>query len=712
MLFISLQLIPLPAGFVKFLSPHIYEAYSPILDLQESKQWIPFTISQKATLLELLRISCYAAFYVLTVQLLSHKDQLTKTVRIVVCLASGIAFLAILQKFTSPDVIYWFRATPETAHPGGPWVYKNHYAGFMELVFPLILALFFYYRPNINEDEPWRTRMVSIFSAPGSNIHFLLGFAAVLALCSVLITLSRGGAIAINLGLFLFLILLTRKKPKTGKVLFLLVLAGMLLLVSWLGWQPILARFNIPTTEPNDLLNGRWMVWQDCGLIIRDFLFTGSGFGTFEKVYPQYSSISTFALFDHAHNDYIELITDGGLLGFGLVAWFVIAVLRNGIKQLKKRRDSYSVLLTIAGITAIFSILLHSITDFNMHNGANGLYFFFICGLLVSAGNTRLHFRTRPTLLRLAHKNTRLLYLSGIPLLLLAIFLQGGIIQANRQYLEIEKIYINPRLSERLFTKLHTTIDKAIQYDPLESYYSYYKGNIFSYQQSIRQATDSYIDASMKNPLEGAYLQRIAMSMAQEKNEKATELMAEGYRRSLNKETLVFTWAEWLLQQNRNEEAGKALQRGVMHFPSLAKQLPPLLLANNFSRNEIRSILPEKTTAWIQLGKYAERMGKLEEAEYFRLHALDFLAKEETVKPWYFTQIYWLYKKQKNEDAAADILRRGIEWLPNYSKFHIYLGNYYQAQGITYRALEEYQQVLLLEPGNIKIKKQVEKLRK
>ncbi|RUM41563.1 MAG: lipid A core--O-antigen ligase, partial [Desulfocapsa sp.] len=610
------------------------------------------------------------------------------------------------------DAIYWFRAAPEGSAPGGPWVYRNHYAGFMELVFPFLLALFFYYRPRFDEELSFRARTAAFFSAPGSNLYFALGFGVILVLSSVFINLSRGGTIAINLGLFLFLALLSRKKKHSGKLLFLLTIGGVFLAVSWMGWDPVLARFNATITETGGIEDGRLMIWRDSAPIIRDFLFSGSGFETFINVFPSYSTIPTNLLVDHAHNDYIELLTDGGLIGFGLVAWFVLAVLKNGIKMLGRRRDDYSILLIVAGVTAIASILFHSITDFNMHNGANGLYFYLICGLLVSAGNTRLHYRTRPTLLRVGMTKSRYVCLASLPLLLLTVIVQGGILQGEKELQKAEKVYVTPQLSAKLFAQQHATIDRAIHSDPREGYYSYYKGSLYSSQQvpDTEKIKNEYIRAALKNPFEGAYLQRLALSLPDKTSKKATRLMEEGYKRSHNKEKLVFTWVEWLLQQNRNEEAAIALQQGIGQFPGLASQLPPILLGNNFSRDEITAILPQKVSTWIQLGAFAEKMKKLEDAEYFRLHALDFLEQEDKVRAWYFNQIYSFYKKQKREDEAADILRMGIKWLPDQVGFHIRLGDYYKKKDIPYRAMEEYQQALLLQPGNTNVQRRIWKL--
>lgn len=709
-LWMFLQLVPLPPPLVKVIAPGIYQAYAPLLDLQAGSQWIPLTVNLKATLLEGLRISAYGVFYILTVQLLSTSEALTKTVKIIAWLAIGIAFLAIIQKFTSPREIYWFRITPVGSGTVGPWVYHNHYAGFMELVFPLVLALFFHYRPPFTYQQPLRARIAAIFTAPDSNIHFFLGFGIVLILASVFIALSRGGILSISIGLLLFLLILMRKNPASGKMLPLVLLGCVLLAVTWLGWDPILTKFNKTLTETGGIADGRLLIWQDCAPLIRDFLFTGSGFGTFLQVYPQYSTFPANATIDHAHNDYLELITDGGLIGFLLAAWFVITILHHGLRKLSARREHYSILLIIGAITAIVSLLLHSVTDFNMHNGANGLYFFFLCGILVSAGNTRLRYRTRPTLLNPTSSKWKPAFLAAVPLLFITVTTQGGILQAKALYNQVAEVYITPQLSEQTLQKLLQTINKAIRFDPLEAVYSYYRGNLLSCQQQTKAAFSNYLQASRKDPLEGAYLQRLGLILTATDNARASLLMAEGYARSQNKKKLVFIWAEWLLHQDRKEEALSILQQDMEEYPNLAREFFPLLLGSQFSRNELHDILPKRVPAWIQLGDYSEKLGHMEDAEYYRQHALDFLKNEKVMKPEYFNQLYWFYKRQKQTDQAIATLRQGIEWLPNHAPFHIYLGDFYKQQDIPYRAKEEYEQALMLEPGNEKIRKRLQAL--
>ncbi|MFH2124029.1 MAG: O-antigen ligase family protein [Pseudomonadota bacterium] len=711
--FMLLQLLPLPPLLVRVIAPNIFQAYSPLLSLDHGNNWIPLTVNQKATLLEFLRISSYSLFYILTVQILRDGETLRKTVNIVVWLAIGIAFLAIIQKFSSPHAIYWFRQTPANSGTIGPWIYHNHYAGFMEMLCPLALALFLFHRPDVHYHESFRSKVVSLFSMPGSNLHFFLGFGVILILASVFIALSRGGMISITLGLLIFTLLMTKKQKGTIHLLPVLIFTCGILAVTWFGWDPILGKFNKAFTETGGIADGRLLIWQDCGAIIRDFFFTGSGFGTFIHAYPQYSTMPGPAIFDHAHNDYIELFTDGGIIGFSLAAWFVMAILRHGLKQLTKRRDLYTILLTVGALTAVVSILLHSVTDFNMHNGANGLYFFFLCGLVVAAANTRHHYRTSSTLLPPVNSRWAIVsFITALPLLALTVMVQGGILLAASSYKEVAEIYLNPQLSREKLIYIMETTRSAVRLDPLEGRYSYSEGNIARFQNLGPETLAGYLKAAMKDPQEGVYLQRVALTLGPDSRDQASILMAEGYKRVQNKKDIILTWAEWLLLNNQRAEAIKVLKEKTSQTPSLARDMPPLLISYNFSREEVSSVLPKTAEAWIQFGKLAEDLGNLDDTLYYRSHALDFLQlqQKEESKPWYFLQLYSFLQKQQEQDKALDVLRRGIEYHPDHPPFHLLLGDYYVKQGILYRAKEEYEQALMLEPGNEKIRQRLEKL--
>jgi hypothetical protein len=123
--YILFQLIPLPAALVKMISPATYNLYQDTIGMVDPIQWISLSINKHASLKELIRYLSYAGFYLLTVQLLSQRSLLKKTVTYLAVFATILSVTAILQRFTSPDKILWGY---ESSSGFGPYVNANHYA--------------------------------------------------------------------------------------------------------------------------------------------------------------------------------------------------------------------------------------------------------------------------------------------------------------------------------------------------------------------------------------------------------------------------------------------------------------------------------------------------------------------------------------------------------------------------------------------------------
>ncbi len=105
--------------------------------------------------------------------------------------------------------------------------------------------------------------------------------------------------------------------------------------------------------------------------------------------------------------------------------------------------------------------------------------------------------------------------------------------------------------------------------------------------------------------------------------------MSEGYRRALNKDKMVFSWAEWLLVNGQRDQAKELLQDRLSTDPSQSLQALPLLETHRFTRQDIIDVLPRRVDTWVSYGDLMEKVGDLEESEYFRSQALGFLRAEE-----------------------------------------------------------------------------------
>ncbi len=705
----GLQIVPLPPAVVKLLSPQTYAAYLPALDLSNQGQWLPLSINQKVTIQEMLRIAAYALAYMLTVQLLSCPRALKRTVDIVVFLAIGVALLAILQNFSSPGKIYWFRAVPENAHPFGPWINPNQFSGYIEMLSPLALALFLFYKPRIASDATWRERLVNMFTRPASNRYFYYGFGATLLVFAVFVSLCRGGIISVTLASVTFAILYSTKKLHRSRLTLFLMICCVFLAVSWFGWDVVLKEFNHGFDSEGLIRDARTTLWMDSLRIIRDFPVIGSGFGTFQLIYPSYQTLPGHSIFVHAHNDYLELLTDGGVVGFLLAAWFVVAVLRHGWKKVRIRRDQYAVLVGIGAISGIFAMLMHSVTDFNMRNGAVGLYFFFLCGLLVASVNARFSYSGQTTLLQdMPHSRAGLLALLAAGLLFATMLIQTGVAMGRREYNEVRKVYISGRLAADRLQELARRLETAMRHDPFEGMYPFTMGTVQWFLKDRDKAQHFYLQAALDSPMEGVYLQRLGFFLEDEK--KGGELIRESYRRALTKDELAISMVEWLLAKGLRDEAGDVLKERLMVHPQLLGRVMPLIRLYSISREEVESILPPNAEAWLQYADIRQQMGDREDAAFSIGKARAYLAEEPSPDPWWYQQIVTFYRTAGQELRALDVLREAVERLPENASFHIQLGEYYEKEGIIYRAKEEYERALILDPASDAAKSRLRRL--
>lgn len=706
-----IQIIPLPPWLVRFLSPGSFAVYQPVLQAMGESNWIPISVNIKATLFEAIRIGSYALFYTVTVQLLANGRKLQKTIRIVVGLTVFIAFLAIIQRYTSPDHIYWFRPAPDTsARLMGPWINRGQFAGFMVMVLPLLLGLFLYYKPVVDETESFRTRIVDAFSSPGGNFQLILAFGIILVLFSILLSLSRAGILISLISLLLFYYLLSRKRDFRSWPLIVVFAVGVVLYFLNFGGGEIASRIDHSFTPEGRLDFDRIDTWRDTLEIVKTFWLTGAGFGTFVDIFPVFKTIPGAMIFDHAHNDYLELLTDGGIIGFFLAAWFVVSVMKHGWGMIGKRRDKFSILIGIGSLVGLCSMLLFSITDFNMHNGADGLYFFFLCGLLVSAVNTRFQYQSSATLLgAMPRKSSGMVLGCSILLVSATLIFPLRTFLAQRMYAEVEGVYLSRQLSPDKLNELAGKLRELCILDPLEGTYFVVLGDIEKYQGEAGVAQKLYLLAALKNPLRGLFLQKAALMLREDRAELAEEMMELSYGRSLKKDAMLLSFFEWLLWRGDTERATGVLQEGLANNPSIIDDSMMLLNAH-FSRDDVAKILPADVDTWIKYGIFVESIGDLEQSEFFRKSALDFVDNEIEVKSWWYSQLFTFYRKQNREDQAVDVLRQAIVKFPENAGFHIYLGDYYKKEGIVYRAREEYEQALIFDPGNDGVLRRLENL--
>ena len=271
-----------------------------------------------------------------------------------------LAVFAMIQDVSGTKAIYWIvEPSSVAAQIYGPFVNRNHYAGLMELLIPLPFLLCLSQRPE---------RRLP-----------LLGAGVLMAL-SVFLCRSRGGMAALGAELVFIAVFLSRIRHRAKSFAAIGVIVAVLaVLIVWVGSDPVVHRL----TDMKDA--SRLSIYRDTFRMWWSKPVVGHGAGTFDLVYPTYQSFVTDSLINHAHNDYLELLSETGLIGMGLIVWFLVNAYRNAGQNIRLGSRSPGSAALIAVLAGITGLLVHSLVDFNFHIPSNAALFLVFCAIAATS---------------------------------------------------------------------------------------------------------------------------------------------------------------------------------------------------------------------------------------------------------------------------------------------------------------------------------------
>jgi O-antigen ligase len=111
-------------------------------------------------------------------------------------------------------------------------------------------------------------------------------------------------------------------------------------------------------------------VWAATWELFRSQPITGSGFGAYAVGITRFHNASGQWTPEAAHNDYLELLASGGLIGVALLVWFAIAFCQSARRQLN-HVDATQRAICLGALTGIFGVVAHSAVDFGLHVTVN-----------------------------------------------------------------------------------------------------------------------------------------------------------------------------------------------------------------------------------------------------------------------------------------------------------------------------------------------------
>jgi O-antigen ligase len=346
-----------------------------------------FSLDPYSTRLVLVQLGTLFIYFAAVLVFTDSPHRLHLLVRTITIFGFFLAILGLTQSFSSPTKVLWMRQLDQST-AFGPFINRHHFAGYMELTIALPLGLLF-------------------AGAVEKEKQLLYVFAAGVMGVALIMTGSRGGIISL-VAEILFLAFITvivrkpheKKRRRSGRLksatwrlgFAVALIVALFLSVILLGGEWSIGRF-VDSVNTDDPSTGRAHFWSVTVQMIKTHPLLGTGLGAFGVIYTGFDSRNGLYRLEQAHNDYLQVLSDAGIVGALLALFFIVWLFRKAIAR-GKSHDDFRRGIALASLGGCFAVLIHSFFDFTLHTTANALLFLMLAALATLNGRVE-HVRRR-----------------------------------------------------------------------------------------------------------------------------------------------------------------------------------------------------------------------------------------------------------------------------------------------------------------------------
>ena len=373
----SLQIIPLPEFIINLLSPNA--------NLSPDAQRLYLSTDIGQSKVSLLKSYTYFGLFLCSLILIDNEKRVKKVLTLMVIVGSLQGLYGILEILLGTHFSLIFNI-PVAESATGSFVYKNHFANFIMLCLSAGIGLII---AGLNTNQSMSRRDWS-----RAIVSSLLGNKALIRICLAIMVIalvmsrSRMGNTAFFAALTLVSIYALFADKNRSRGLSILVgsmlIIDLLIVSSWFGLDKVQDRL----IQTSLVQEARDEVVIDASVIVADFPLMGSGGGSFYSVFPSYKKADVYAFYDQAHNDYLQMLIEYGVLSFLCLVAIVLLCFFAAIAVIKKRKSVMYKGAAFASLMAIMGMLIHMTVDFPLQAPANASYFIvFLAMALISSVN-------------------------------------------------------------------------------------------------------------------------------------------------------------------------------------------------------------------------------------------------------------------------------------------------------------------------------------
>ena len=398
LLIAAIQLLPLPAGLIRIISPNTVALRTELLaglpNAETLPKSMPLSFYPYATKHDIRLVLSIAAVFVVVLNVFRRPEQIKRLLMTIALIGGAVAVITLALQLFGNGKIYWLIASENTKGYSGPFVCHSHYGQFMNLSIGAALG---WICVKLHEDFSGKqikpNTVMDYLSSHSARSLWLLIIIMIIGVATVFASLTRGGMVGLLIAAVFTTLLLACRKPLAGRGWIMVVVAlAAFACILYVGFDAVYDRFA--TLRDLNAYEGRLQILKDLAVSFGQFPILGTGLGTHSVVYPMFQTINTALLFTHAENEYAHALEETGIVGLVTLIFFAICVWASYAKHIRPTPNrcgtSWPIRSAAYGMGfGLLAILIHSLSDFGQHLPANAFLSAIFCALLVGLAGQR-----------------------------------------------------------------------------------------------------------------------------------------------------------------------------------------------------------------------------------------------------------------------------------------------------------------------------------
>lgn len=527
-------------------------------------------------------------------------------------IAAGVAsaLFGILRLFAATETLQLLSPRLAANRDGfAQFINRNHFAFLAEMALGLTLALLAGERARLPRRAFYAAAALGLWAAlvMSNSRGGLLAMFVMLALLAALFFTGRSGSAAGHAGV-------TKKRGEWAvrAAVCALLLAVVCVGVVFVGGERLAERLEaVPGDVSMNASSVRWgdrrqEIWRASWQLARAHPLLGAGLGAYHAGVTAHHDASGEMALEQAHNDYLELLASGGLVGVALIAWGVALIILRARKSLRAG-DGFSRAAVAGALGGLSAVALHSLFDFGLHVTANACTLVALVAIATTEDEgfaIQQPERTRP----------RRRLFASLAALVSLLLLGGASWYALRAGISRTLAETAPRLASTEYEDEGERLaELAVRLAPSDPVAYYARAATLARRDELAGAVAALERVAALRP--GYYLSWLRLGRARERAgdvEGALAAFAEAISLAPFYAEPRWQLGNTLLRAGRNQEAFDELRRAVKSRPQLFGYTVDLAwqTLDGDARAVERALGPETTSQRLTLARYFVKHGR------------------------------------------------------------------------------------------------------